>query len=397
MMPSIQNKGGDNWLLVVSNGFDSSGKRLRPTKMFKGTEKKAWVEAILFEEEVKNGKYCPASKDYKLSKFVEVWIKDYGEKQLAPKTLARYKEMLDKRILPAIGHMRLDKIKPMTINRLMNDLSEAPRLDKKEGHLSPRTIKHHFRCLSAILQDAVEWEVIKSNPCFSVKPPRATKARVKVYDENETNIFLTALKSAPLKHRTLIWLEIATGVREGEIMGLEWADIDFENNTVKIERAGQYLPSKGIFTKDPKNEESKRILALPNNVMELLKQYKAHWNKRKLKLGDKWKKSERLFVTWDGRPGTPTWPGSWLTKFLEKNNLPHCSFHSLRHLNATMLIKAGIPLKNVSERLGHTDIGTTANIYTEALKSVDREAAKKISVILENKPKKDNKKKRIKK
>jgi len=402
-LASIEQKddAGLKWLLVVSDGFNGK-KRVKRKKIFSGTEKQALKAAVLFEDEVKNGKYCPASKDCKLSEFVDMWIKDYGEKNLAPKTLARYKEMLDSRILPTIGQLKLDKLKPMVINRLINDLADMPRKDKKEGKLSAQTIRHHYRCLSAILQDAVDWDVIKENPCSRVTPPKVKKAKVKVYDEEETSAFLTALETAPLKHRTLIWLEIATGLREGEIMGLEWIDIDFNNNSLKVERASQYLPGKGVFTKDPKTEESQRTLALPKNVMDLLKQHKAKLAEKKLKLGDfknggLWKGSDRLFVTWDGRPGHPTWPGKWLAKFLKDKELPHCSFHSLRHLNATMSIAAGVPLKNVSARLGHSDIGTTANIYAEALKSVDREAAEKMGKLLENKPEeKDGRAKKVK-
>ena len=472
-MATIQNKGGNKWILMVSDGFGINNKRRRPTRSFEGTENQANKAAILFEEEVKNGKYKSASKKYTLSQFVEIWIQDYGEPHLAPKTLARYKEMLDSRILPTIGHLKLEAIKPMTVNRLMNELAEMPRLDKKPGKLSAQTIKHHFRCLSAILQDAVDWEVINENPCSRVKPPKVPKAKIKVYDEEETGAFLVALEKAPLKHRTLIWMEIATGLREGEIMGLEWTDIDFEKLTLRVERASQYLPGKNVFTKEPKNAESKRVLALPENVVSLLKQYKAEWNARKLKLGNLWQVTgalklfkdiigqgikdqkdqvevenagnwkdnmkslrnvsdeirdklayfgdkasleiailntftdkqlekfhtlweekkitipgNRLFTTWDGCPGYPAWPTQWLTKFLKENKLPHCSFHSLRHLNATLSIKAGVPLKNVSARLGHSDIGTTANIYTEVLKSVDREAANLLGDLLKNSGKK---------
>lgn len=397
-MASIEKKdeAGLKWLLIVSDGF-SGHKRNKRKKIFHGTEKQALKAAILFEDEVKNGKYCPASKDYKLIEFVDMWFQDYGEKQLAPKTIHRYKELLNSRILPAIGHLKLDKLKPMVINRFLNDLADMPRLDKKEGKLSASTIKYHYRCLSSILQDAVDWDVIKENPCSRVTPPKVKKPKIKVFDEEETSSFLTTLEAAPLKHRTLIWLEIATGLREGEIMGLEWPDVDFKVRTLKVERASQYLPGKGTFTKDPKNEESIRILALPQNVIDLLKQYRTELAAQKLKLGNHengglWKGSNRLFVTWDDRPGCPTWPGKWLTMFLKKNKLPHCSFHSLRHLNATMSIKAGVLLKNVSARLGHTDIRTTVNIYTEALKSVDREAAEKLGKLLENKPKEEAKK-----
>jgi len=102
----------------------------------------------------------------------------------------------------------------------------------------------------------------------------------------------------------------------------------------------------------------------------------------KIKLGELWKGSERLFTTWDGVPGYPGWPGYWFGKFLKRKDLPHVPFHSLRHLSATLLIKEGIPLKNVSKRLGHTVLGTTADIYTHALESVDKTAASKMNRLL---------------
>lgn len=97
-----------------------------------------------------------------------------------------------------------------------------------------------------------------------------------------------------------------------------------------------------------------------------------------MKLGDKWQGSERLFTTCDGKPGYPGWPGHWFRKLLADNNLPHVTFHSLRHLNATLLIREGVPIKNISTRLGHTTISTTMDIYGHALKSAGREAADKM-------------------
>ncbi|MFZ5631720.1 MAG: tyrosine-type recombinase/integrase [Bacillota bacterium] len=395
-MANIRHKGDNKWLLIVSDGFNSSGKRLRRSKLFIGTEKQAQKAAILFEEEVKKGKYCAASKEYTLADFVDMWVQDYGEKHLAPKTLARYKYMLDSRILPAIGHFRMDKIKPMTINRLLNELENSPRADKKPGMLSAQTVKHHFRCLSAVLQDAVEWDIISDNPCRRVKPPQASLEQGQCYNEEQTVALLEALEGESLKHRTLIYLAIASGAREGEIMGLEWKHVDFDNNTITIEQASQYLPGKGTFTKTPKNKSSVRTISMPANVMSLLRQYRTEQLQNKIKLGELWKGSEMLFTTWDGGPGYPGWPGNWFGKFLKRKNLPPVPFHSLRHLSATLLIKEGIPLKNVSKRLGHTVLGTTADIYTHALESVDKTAASKMDRILTNRLAKKEKRTRKK-
>lgn len=296
-------------------------KKNKPTRQFTGTEKQAQKAAILFEEEVKKGRYCATSKDYTLADFVDLWAQNYGEKHLAPKTLARYKSMLESRILPAIGHLRLDKIKPMTINRLLNELESSPRADKRTGTLSAQTVKHHFRCLSAVLQDAVEWDIISENPCRRVKPPQVSQEQGQCYDEEQTAALLEALEGESLKHRTLIYLAIASGAREGEIMGLEWKHLDFDNSTITIEQASQYIPGKGTFTKSPKNRSSIRTISMPINVMSLLRQYRTDQLQNKIKLGELWKGSERLFTTWDGVPGYPGWPGYWFGKFLKRKEI----------------------------------------------------------------------------
>lgn len=390
-MPSIQQKGENKWLLVVSAGYDINGKRQRVTKMFEGTRRQAEKAAILFEQEVKQGKYVHEAKNYTLAAFVyNVWLPDYAQQQLAPKTLHRYKEMLDNRILPALGNIKLEQLRPVHINRFINDLAVAPRLDGRPGQLSPMTVRHHYRCLSAILQDAYKWGLIPENPCNRTEPPKVPRTRIRTLTEEETQQMLLSLQEQSLKGRTLIWLAIASGLREGEIMGLEWDDIDFADSTISVKRVSQYLPGRGVYTKAPKNESSQRTIAIPENVMALLREYRIEWLENKLKAGSLWQGTNRIFCTWDGRPGTPDWPLKWWHRFLMRAGLPKVSFHSLRHLSATMLIAANVPLKNVSERLGHTNINTTTNIYAEALKSVDRQAAEKIGELLEPKNRRKN-------
>lgn len=177
-------------------------------------------------------------------------------------------------------------------------------------------------------------------------------------------------------------------------MGLEWKHVDFDNNTITIEQASQYISGSGISTKTPKNKSSVRTISMPANVMSLLRQYRTEQLQDKIKLGELWKNSERLFTTWDGRPGYTFWPGSWFKRFLKRKGLDHVSFHSLRHLSATLLIKEGVPLKNVSKRLGHAAIGTTGNIYAHALESVDKSAANKMDKLLTNRLVKNTPKKK---
>lgn len=169
-----------------------------------------------------------------------------------------------------------------------------------------------------------------------------------------------------------------------KIMGLEWKHVNLESGSINVEQSSQYIPGKGIFTKDTKNQSSRRVVAVPGSVLSLLKEYRTQQLEHRLKVGDLWNGSDQLFTTWDGKPAYPGWPSKWLKKFLEINQLPHTTFHSLRHLSATLMIKEGIPVKSISARLGHSTISTTMDIYGHALKSTDQEAADKMDEFINN-------------
>ena len=142
------------------------------------------------------------------------------------------------------------------------------------------------------------------------------------------------------------------------------------------------LVGKGVFTKRPKNESSIRDVALSSSTLALLKIYQKEQMKTRLLLEEKWIDEGWVFTQWNGKPMYPDTPSHWFREFLARHGLPHMRFHALRHLSATVLIAQGIPLKNVSARLGHADIRTTANIYSEALQSIDRQAASKMEDFL---------------
>ena len=173
-------------------------------------------------------------------------------------------------------------------------------------------------------------------------------------------------------------------------MGLEWRHVNFKDNTISIQQSSQYLNRVGIITKSPKNTSSERLISLPDSMIELLKQYKAHQNARRLSLGNKWEgvkdekeaEQDRLFTTWNGRPMYPHSFAHWTKKYCAKNDLPGITPHGLRHLSATILINSGISLKNISARLGHNRTSTTADIYAHFLKSTDRAAADKLGDIV---------------
>ncbi|AFM41951.1 site-specific recombinase XerD [Desulfosporosinus acidiphilus SJ4] len=457
-MASIKKRGENSYQITVSCGYDGTGKKIVKTKTItlessltaKQIDKEVQKQAVLFEKEVEDGTYLDGGK-LTFAEFTERWIKDYAEKQLQPKTFLRYKDMLDSRILPAIGHIKLQKLQPNHLLQFYNNLEEdGIRLDikysvkpefnelmkqrglrivdlsrsakvgtetirrirsgssitaktaeklcktlnvkmdtlfiKEEvGHLSGQSIKHHHRLISSILTNAVQWQCILNNPAARVKPPKVEKTEASHFDEEMTEHMLTLLEEEPLKYKTMIYLAVYSGSRLGEVAGLEWSDVDFENNLLRICRASQYLPGKGTFTKSPKNDSSQRIITMPPLVMDLLKEYKAWQNEERLKCGDQWQDHDRLFTQWNGKPIFPSTPTIWFKDFRRKHDLPDVKFHGLRHTNASLLIGHGVDVQTVAKRLGHTKATTTTSVYSHFLRKPDTEAADKLQNLFSNK------------
>lgn len=382
MAGTIEKRGENSWRLTVAGGMDAEGKQIRMRKTVNAkSQREAEKLLALMIAEVEQGQFTN-TKNLTFTDFIARWIKDYGLNNLAPKTLHRYKQLFDTRIIPALGHYKIEHIKPAHLLEFYNTLiNEGTRLDGRPGKISDRTVLYHHRVISAVLQDAVEWQVIPYNPAKRVKPPKVIKTQGKYYDEEQTAALLQAAENEAFDYRVILVLAISTGLRRGELMGLEWSDIDFEKLTLTVRQVSQYIPGKGIFTKEPKNETSKRTVSLPLSVVSLVKEYRKEWAENRIRIADLWQGSDRLFVTWDGKPMHPDTISKWFPKFLKRHGLPPLPFHGLRHTAATLLIKEGLHAKTISSRLGHSNINTTMNIYGHALKSADKEAADKIDHI----------------
>lgn len=183
-----------------------------------------------------------------------------------------------------------------------------------------------------------------------------------------------------IKYGVVILLDIFTGARLGELVGLEWNDIDLKNGIININKSSQYLSQKGVFTKSPKTESSVRDVAIPDFIVSLLEEYKLWYKEQKSICGDFWYESERLFVQDNGKPIHPSTISKWFVHFVESIGLPVINFHGLRHTNATLLIAQQVDIATVSAKLGHAQITTTYNFYVHPLKSHDKMAGN----VLEN-------------
>ena len=384
MAASIEKRGKNSYRLVCYNGFDLNGDSIRHTKTVHGSKKDAKIELAKFVADVQNGMVIEG-KALKFSEFTEIWKRDYGSKELAPSTYKRYVRMLETRISPYFGHFYVNKIKPTDIMLFYDQLSRDTQLVRKKGNngaktikpLSAKTILEHHRLLRAMLHRAVYWQILVNNPAERVQPPKTMKPKRKYYDDDQSKLLLSNLMELgenQIKYKVAIILTIFTGFRLGELMGLEWSDINFNDGIISVNRSSQYLSDKGVFTKTPKTESSIREVAIPEFVISLLEEYKLWYEEQKSLYGDLWTNSNRLFVQADGKPMHPSTISKWFVKYVGQIGLHVINFHGLRHTNATLLIAQNIDVAVVAARLGHAQITTTYNFYVHPIISHNRKA-----------------------
>lgn len=263
-----------------------------------------------------------------------------------------------------------------TVSKLFKKTADSSK------KLAPKTIKHYHTFISSVMERAVKWGLIDVNPCHRIDPPKAGKHELDYLSDKEAIQFLDYLQDEPIEYQVMFNILLLTGMRRGELMGLEWNDIDFKNKTISIMRTSQYTPSKGIFTDTTKTEQSKRLVSIPVQIIAMLNKYKLWQGKQRLSLGDQWINTNRLFTQWNGEPMHPNTPYQYFQKLLKKYSMRKVSLHSLRHTNATLMINSGTDIRTVSGRLGHSQTSTTLNIYAHELRSANEAASDAISNIL---------------
>lgn len=422
-MASIR-KRGKGYQVTVSNGRDIHGKQIIETATFipdpdktdKQNQRALERFAMDFEDKVKSGQLLRGEKmTYK--EYIDLWMAEYAHKQMEQTSIERCESSLNNIILPALGHLKVSSIQPLHLQKLYGDMLEQGYIRNGTQHpYSPKTIKRVHQIISSSLSTAVQWQIIESNPCQRVKPPKEEKqADVKHFTLEQTQAFLEQLdkpytvaykgrckkdgsesnrhyetRTIPLQYKVLFYLAIFGGFRRGELVALNWDDIDFDNNTVNINKASARTKG-GIITKAPKNFSSNRTVTIPKDVIALLRKYKVEQQKYRLMLGTYWKGNNYIFIQDNGKQMDISTPNKVFRKIIKIHNdtcedkLPEITLHGLRHTSATLLIAQNIDIKTVSARLGHAETSTTMDIYAHALKKQDEVASDSLAELLQKK------------
>ena len=296
---------------------------------------------------------------------------------LSPQTYNFYSKVIEEELMPMFSRMKMKDLRTYHIQQFIQYLStEKKRLDGREGNIAASTVKRYTTVLRSIVTTAYKLEYIEDDIGRSrrIEFPKEDTKEVEVFTLEEVGQILTALESEPLHIRTVIEVALFTGCRRGEIVGLKWSDIDFENQRISVKRSIYKLRDGKAREKEPKSKCSIRTISIPERLCKTLTEYRVQQNRHIAYLGDSWKNLDYIFTEEDGNVMHPHTPTKQFDHFLKRHGIRHLKFHGLRHTSATMLLANGCDIKTVSARLGHADIATT-NIYVHALESTDRLAA----------------------
>jgi integrase len=362
-------KEGSSWYFVAELGNDPiTGKRKRKKQRGFKTKKDAEKALALIEAEVYKGTFFePSSIAFKVH--LLDWYKS-KKNSINVQTAGTYESIINHRIIPALGHVLLSSVTPIMIQNYVNDLHD-------EG-LSSATIKKIYQIIKSSLDYAVNMELLPSNPMKKLQLPKDKKTEMTVWEVADIKAFLNAAK----KDRFYIafHLAITTGMRRGEILGLRWRDIDFQKGILYV---CQTLSKDGKqFLVGGKTESSVRSIKLPNETLLALQSQRISISKEKFKFGPAYTDNDLVVCTTKGTPVNPNNLKRSYDRLIGVAGVSKIRFHDLRHTHATMLFAQGVQAKVVSERLGHSNIKTTLDIYSHVLPNMQEEAANQIDVLL---------------
>jgi integrase len=379
MKGCVINRGPNTWALKIDIGKDPvTGKRRSRWHTVHGGIRKAQGKLTELLGTVQDGAYVDRS-DSTLEAFLENWLTGFMVRQVAPTTYERYCDLLRLHVIPHIGHLRLQDVTATAIDTLYTKLLIEGRHQKKAGGLAPRTVHHVHRVVKMALKKAAKNNLTKGNPADDATPPKVEEAEIECLEWADVKRLLAFLETGPDGKPRPMYLPsliaATTGMRRGEVLALRWGDIDFGRNDFGQLTVAQSLEQTkaGLRFKSPKSKGSRRTITLPDLTVAALRRHKAEQAALRLQLGLGKDERDLVITTPEGEPRSPRSLTQEFDRVLKVAKVGRTTFHGLRHAHATDLLRRGVNVKVVSERLGHAGIGITLAIYHHVMPNMQAE------------------------
>ncbi len=347
----------------------ADGTRVRRSKSFH-RKKDADIFARNVEVELQQGTYVPPTR-LTLWQYLQEWLKS-RRAELRASTWSGYEVNCRVHLAPKIGHISLQHLRPSHIKSCYSTLGQSG--------ISPATIGYAHRTLHKALADAVVDDLISANPASKVSPPRKEKFEAAFLSVEQINALLDGLKEDILYMPVLLALML--GLRRGEVLGLQWPDVDWEDTLVKVRHNYGIERGKPVLRRRTKTDAGARDIVVSARIMDELRR---HWVKQsewRLALGEGWRGGEFVCCWQDGKPFELSHFNRMFQVRLQRLGLPRIRFHDLRHTNASLMIISNVPIKGASARLGHSSTAITQDIYGHLDRTVQERIARAVDEVV---------------
>ena len=364
-------KRGESWSVVLDLGRDGTGKRLRKWHSGYPTKKDAEAARIELLGSVARGSYVPPSKVTLGAFLIDEWL-PAKRSTIKPTTLASYEMHVRKHIDPRIGGIPMLSLGAVQLNAFYGDLLEDG-LRSGAGGLSPTTVRRIHATLHKAMADAVRWGRLSRNPTESADPPQAAKTEMAILEPEELRVFVESVRRDRLYAAWM--LAATTGMRRGEILGLRWSDIDLKNMALSVCQI-RTVANYQVVTLTPKTDKGARTISLDARTVAVLRAHRVSQMEERLLFGSGFQdEGDYVFRQEDGAPIDPERLSRLFKQHCRRAGVPPVRFHDIRHSYVTALLRQGVPLKVVSQRVGHASPMVTLAIYQHVLPGDDRAAA----------------------
>lgn len=382
MAGQIIKRGEKTWYVRIFRGRDTNGKRKYFNKTVHGTKKEAQKFLTAKMREIDLGIFIEPT-NLTFDEYIKRWLESAVRPRVSQRTADGYAGLIERYLNDELGVKKLADIQTLDIQKIYAEM-------QKRG-LSARIVRHTHSVLHNALKQAVKWNVLQKNVAEFVELPKIPHKERRVLSADESLSFL--LLASKMPNGLIFEFALLSGMRPEEYLALQWKDIDFERCTAQVCRA--LVRHKGSWTfEQPKTAKSKRIISLPQPLIDKLKAHKRAQNEIRLKNGLIWQNYDLVFCSELGTPHSiPNLTYRYFRPILEKAELPQIRLYDLRHSHATLLLIAEENPKIVAERLGHSTIVLTLDTYSHVIPAMQKTATDKLTKMLyESKPKRKKKK-----
>jgi integrase len=374
----IRERTPGHWAIVIDLRDPETGKRRRKWHSFHGTKRQAQDKCAQLISELNGGLYIEPAK-ITVGQFLDRWL-EHIKPLVSPRTHERYGELATKNLKPLLGAVLLTKLRPMQISdAYAKALSSGKRQGK--GGLAPSTVRYLHVILKASMRQAVRWQILARNPVDAVDPPKVERGAMRTYDIAQTADLIDATRGTRMTITVI--LAVLCGLRRGEIAALRWRNVNLDTAQLAVTESAEQTKA-GVRYKKPKSGRG-RSVALSARVVNELRSHRVQQAQELLLLGIPLADDAFVVAQADGNPLQPrTITHQWHQLLANNKTLACIRFHDLRHAHATHMLSSGVHPKIASERLGHSKVGITMDLYSHVMPGMQEDAAARVDRDLED-------------